>query len=445
MIFNNFPFTNFHEVNTDWIVNKIKELTTEWSGMQKEFATLEDAFNDLKKYVEGYLFNLNIETEVQKEIEKMKASGELNDIISGAVTGDVLKRINKPIVIILGDSYGTGYNSGNPGVSWTTMLESNLKKHGYDVMTSSIGGYGFYGDGTKTFTKLLNDLCGSMSKVDKGRVTKIIVGGSYNDRGDENELPSAISNFNLAVKALFPNYVDIIACPMGWVWQGHTSGVHASTVLANLMKVNKAWCSRCSAAGMLVVPCYPAMWFADSFSSDGVHPSQTGQSRIAQLAMQALGGQLFIPSETMGTRVVSVTKNTSQATGEFDASIVLEQGTETVGVRIDSLSFTNVSYNSIKLSPTTKIRVASVDDPVLRGATREIIVPCTIQLRGRVTGSGDTTDKYIAVQGAVSFLYGEVYVRAIKINSTQRDYETYDIVRISAYQSNVVHFNPLCQ
>lgn len=445
MVFDKFPFTNFHEINTDWIVNKIKELATEWGSMQKEFATLEDAFEDLKKYVNGYFIELDIKTEVQKEIQKMKDSGELNEIIAGAVTGDVLKRINNPIVIILGDSYGTGYNSENPGVSWGTKLESNLKLRGYGVKSSYIGGYGFYGNGTKTYTKMLEELVATMTEADKGRVVKIIVGGSYNDRGGEAELTAAINNFALAVQSSFPNYVDVVICPMGWVWQGHTSGVHASTNVAMLMKVNKAWCTRGAARGFSVVPCYPAMWYSDSFSSDGVHPSQTGQSRIAELAIQAMGGCLFVPSESVGRRVVSVAKNTAQSTGEFSSSIVINQGTEVIGVTVEELSFINVAFNNIKLSPTSKILMGTVDDPVLRGATRNLEVPCTVQLRGRVTGSGDTTDKYVAVPGMVIFQYGNLYVRAIKVNEAKRDYENYDIVRISVYNSDTLWFNPLYQ
>ena len=29
-VFENFPYTNFHEMNLDWIVTKVKEVITEW-------------------------------------------------------------------------------------------------------------------------------------------------------------------------------------------------------------------------------------------------------------------------------------------------------------------------------------------------------------------------------------------------------------------------------
>ena len=47
------PYTNFHELNQDWFLQEFNKLVAQWKAMQKNFDSLQDAFNDLKNYVTG--------------------------------------------------------------------------------------------------------------------------------------------------------------------------------------------------------------------------------------------------------------------------------------------------------------------------------------------------------------------------------------------------------
>lgn len=42
------PYSNFHELNQDWLLNEFNKVLEQWKAMQKNFDNLQDAFNDLK-------------------------------------------------------------------------------------------------------------------------------------------------------------------------------------------------------------------------------------------------------------------------------------------------------------------------------------------------------------------------------------------------------------
>lgn len=76
-LFEQFPYTNFHELNLDWIVSKVKEVV-------KEFDTLSGSFDDLKAYVNNYFENLDLSEDVRQELQKIVASGEFDSIVATA-------------------------------------------------------------------------------------------------------------------------------------------------------------------------------------------------------------------------------------------------------------------------------------------------------------------------------------------------------------------------
>ena len=53
------PYSNFHELNLDWFLDEFNKVIAQWKAMQKNFDTLQDAFDDLKSYVQNYFKNLN--------------------------------------------------------------------------------------------------------------------------------------------------------------------------------------------------------------------------------------------------------------------------------------------------------------------------------------------------------------------------------------------------
>lgn len=75
MAFEQFPYTNFHELNLDWIVSEIKRLTI-------EFAKLDGDFKDLKEYVEDYFASTDFAQLVNDKLDEMLADGSLASLFA---------------------------------------------------------------------------------------------------------------------------------------------------------------------------------------------------------------------------------------------------------------------------------------------------------------------------------------------------------------------------
>ena len=103
------PYSNFHELNQDWLLNEFNKVLEQWKAMQKNFDSLQDAFNDLKSYVQDYFKNLDVQDEINKKLDQMSKDGTLNillqmhartvlpsnDISGNTDTKNIQKMINK--------------------------------------------------------------------------------------------------------------------------------------------------------------------------------------------------------------------------------------------------------------------------------------------------------------------------------------------------------------
>lgn len=76
-------YTNFHELNQDWFLYEFNKVLKEWAEMKKNFSNLNDAFNDLRDYVQNYFKNLDVQDEINKKLDDMMASGELTALLTG--------------------------------------------------------------------------------------------------------------------------------------------------------------------------------------------------------------------------------------------------------------------------------------------------------------------------------------------------------------------------
>ena len=81
-IFQQFPYTNFHEMNLDQIIKIMREMQDEWEATKTEWASYKD-------FIDNYFANLDVSEEVLEAMRVMAASGELNQIIDPVIIADV--------------------------------------------------------------------------------------------------------------------------------------------------------------------------------------------------------------------------------------------------------------------------------------------------------------------------------------------------------------------
>lgn len=88
-----YPYTNFHELNLDWVIAVVKEWGEQVKLLDKKFDSLAAAFEDLKEYVENYLSALDIEADVINAV---------NDYLDANLTQPVIANILKNAMLIVG-------------------------------------------------------------------------------------------------------------------------------------------------------------------------------------------------------------------------------------------------------------------------------------------------------------------------------------------------------
>ena len=176
-IFNEFPYTNLHELNLDWIIKEIKRIAAEWDATKKPL-------EDLVKYVNDFLDNLDLTEEVSAKLEEMKENGELADIINQQVFG----QINADLAVIKHNTPSNGYwpsttdlTAGYQRYKYITLqalMSYLVRQKGANYITGSsydIGGpFKYEYDGDRQWSRIF-----TYQQDPKLRDTEVIDGVTY--------------------------------------------------------------------------------------------------------------------------------------------------------------------------------------------------------------------------------------------------------------------------
>lgn len=84
-LFNNFPYTNFHELNLDWVLSTVKRLSEEWTATH-------DDLEGYAEYITDYFANLNVQDEIDNKLDTMAEDGSLGASVTPYVD-DMLPNI----------------------------------------------------------------------------------------------------------------------------------------------------------------------------------------------------------------------------------------------------------------------------------------------------------------------------------------------------------------
>lgn len=157
--FNNFPYTNFHELNLDWICNEIFKVISKVDENDKNFEKLVE-------YVKNYFDSISVPEEVRKVIDEMYADGRLAAIIAEytpyktpEMFGDIEQIETTRSFIQSIEKSGIGYK--NPEKTYPlkpTVYESvSVNQNVTDFRGSSNGGVNLLFVGSEEQPRLLND------------------------------------------------------------------------------------------------------------------------------------------------------------------------------------------------------------------------------------------------------------------------------------------------
>lgn len=100
-IFQQFPYSNFHEFNLDQIIKIMREMQDEWTATKAEWASY-------KEFIDNYFENLDVSEEVLAALRTLADTGELNTImdptIAAAVAAWLADHITQPTTPALDSS-----------------------------------------------------------------------------------------------------------------------------------------------------------------------------------------------------------------------------------------------------------------------------------------------------------------------------------------------------
>lgn len=89
------PYSNFHDLNLDWILQTVRNLADEWKQVQTDWENEQQAFEDFKQYVndrltgfQDWFDNLDVQREINNKIDQLASDGTLLSIIRPTVTSE---------------------------------------------------------------------------------------------------------------------------------------------------------------------------------------------------------------------------------------------------------------------------------------------------------------------------------------------------------------------
>lgn len=177
--------------------------------------------------------------------------------------------------ILIGDSYGDGYTPDGNVTSWQEMFKSFTGLT--NTITKHLGGTGFVNlVQNKNFQTLLEEV------TSDDNVTDIVVLGGYNDTPyNANQIYNAINSFVIKANEKFPN----ANIHIGFVgWSNNSTKIYPLSITCQRYKEA---CGYYIASYLNNIEYSLHSYFVD-FSSDGIHPNLTGQTKITRNLIRAL-------------------------------------------------------------------------------------------------------------------------------------------------------------
>ena len=303
----NLPYTNFHDLNLDWIIKTMKDLAQK----NEDLDYIAEQAEEIKQRLE----ELN---DLDEEFAEVKQ--DFLDLVADFVTlsGQVqtlredvdyeLATIRKPLtdIICLTDSYGTNDDTANR-YSWCDQLRemAGLDTAHYTKIYVAGGSFGDNETEKNRYNLFVTGTTG-MTAERKESVSDIIIVSGINEWNESRSLMTTnLSNLATYINSNFPNaHVWLFAVEWDKV---------AAIRFATMGRQNNTYRDYQNAArdhGWHFVRDISAMVYSNVYVDD-VHPARQGSRMIASIIYNAMQGT----SSPFNTGFISpVTITTSTAT-----------------------------------------------------------------------------------------------------------------------------------
>lgn len=206
-------------------------------------------------------------------------------------------------VVLLGDSYGEGYNPDGNVTSWIEMATTALNRRSVNVYSRYLGGIGIVAkhDGVN-FATLLDQLGNSLTDAQKKKVGTVYIGGGWND----GYIPS-VSDFRTGINAI-ENYAHshfsnakIIYDWLGFGnWLVNSSVANRTKTITSSIKNAFEAVKTSNFKNVSLLDSTYLLRRASYFASDGIHPTLSGQQKLANHVIDVLAGVFDVDAKRYG-------------------------------------------------------------------------------------------------------------------------------------------------
>ena len=240
----NFPYTNFHEINLDWLIKTAKEA----------HSYIKEKYPEIERLSAATAKNAEI---ARKSAEKAEQYGSIYPA----------RRY-----VFVGDSYIQGYTPDGSVKSFAERFKQLAGLTNASVYVAGAGGAGF-GRVNSDGINFIN--CIDTIEVDEPEtITDVVFVGGYNDQFALSNIDGGIVQAHEKYKTLFPNARQYI----GFV--GRSVNYNTGANGDNLVKAFNRY--RLTKNMLYIGNIENCCRFTSQFASDGYHPNNSGQDAIAQ-------------------------------------------------------------------------------------------------------------------------------------------------------------------
>lgn len=398
MFWNKYPYTNFHELNLDWILQKIKEMDkslSEFEALNK--ITFAGEWDITKQYPAWTIVNTNGGTEGYISIQPVPAGVTIDntDYWRGVVNytatiADLQNRVNAleqenafryrdTEVICIGDSFLQQTENWGKYLKARMGVTDATKWH-----ESGVPAVGFYDN---HFTDQLQAVVNGLT--DPETVTHIVVIGGTNDvdAGTITTVNDGINSFLTLAKS---------ACPYAKVYVGFVCTRFGNTYYQTDSVYNKSLCYRYYERGAAVQGATfishltESLFTSGRLKSDWVHPTEEGAAILADIIFGAINGSSF----SVPARYESATLTLTAQTGSLTYS--LSAAREHTKFMLDGLGITG-----LVITPNTWLSVLTYDELPIKPSIMHIEQAL---VRLNTAGLTDFTFVHASVQYSINGL-----------------------------------------
>lgn len=268
----NFPYTNFHDLNLDWIISILKAIKEDNEDIKalipeiEEILPLISTLETLPATMEEY----------QNEINATIA--ELESIINTSL---------HPLsnIICLTDSYGSD-DPDNNRMSWCTHLQTKLglvTNLNYRKIYTSGGSFGD-DDNTKNLYNVFVINTQSIPDAEKALVTNIIIESGINEWNESNTIArTKMTALDTYIRANFPNAkISLFGC--GW---GKYANVRYATLGKSDATYTTLYREMANTLNWLYLYNISPLIISNHYI-DAVHPDSTASKQISDIIYNAI-------------------------------------------------------------------------------------------------------------------------------------------------------------